>query len=87
MSSLDLFSWAEQHTPAITVIDFRARREHLARWRWLQEHKPFAHLDRVIDRQSGRLPPAAIVSFPGSRLQPHTRSGAGLEIEDDARVG
>lgn len=65
MSSPDLFAWADaQAIPASSVIDFRARRERLPRWRQLEERKPYRNLDLIIDREDGRAAPVQILCFP-----------------------
>ncbi|MGO4173747.1 hypothetical protein [Bosea sp. TAF32] len=65
MSSPDLFAWADaQAIPASSVVDFRARRERLPRWRRLEERKPYRNLDLIIDREDGRAAPVQILRFP-----------------------
>lgn len=65
MSSRSLFDWAdEQAIPETRVIEFQTRRERLRRWQWLEETKPFRHVNLVIDRQDGCAPPVKLYRFP-----------------------
>lgn len=64
MSSRDLFSWAAEQPDEQAVINFLERREHLPRWKWWRENFRYRYLDRVIDREDGKLAPAPILAFP-----------------------
>ncbi len=88
MSSPDLFAWAdEQSIPETKVIEFRTRRDRLRRWQWLEENKPFRHINLVIDRQDGVAPSVRFYQLKSSCFQAHTGSSASRKVEDDAACG